>query len=83
MKITNLKAIILAFVAAMFLSIGTVSMAQQSSGEDINSTIREVEKSTGGKVLSADKVRENGELRYRLKVLTPEGKVRIITRNPG
>ena len=37
-----------------------------------------VQKSTGGRVLSAQAVREQGRDLYRIKVLSPQGEVRIV-----
>lgn len=39
--------------------------------------IREVERD-GGRVLRAERVQRGGEETYRLKVLTPEGRVRVL-----
>jgi len=37
-----------------------------------------VQKRTGGRVLSTQAVREQGRDMYRIKVLTPQGEVRIV-----
>jgi len=42
-----------------------------------------VQKSTGGRVLSAQAVREEGRDVYRIKVLTRQGEVRIVYVNPA
>lgn len=42
--------------------------------------IREVERN-GGRVLRAERVQRGGEETYRLKVLTPEGRVRVLHGN--
>ena len=53
--------------------------AQRSSnGSGLEQAIRSIEQQTGGRVLSADKRQVDGQPRYRLKVLTPSGRVRII-----
>ena len=38
----------------------------------------EARRRTGGRVLSAEPYQSNGETRYRIKVLTPDGRVRIL-----
>lgn len=38
----------------------------------------EARRRTGGQVLSAERYPANGETRYRIKVLTPDGRVRIL-----
>ncbi len=38
----------------------------------------EARRRTGGQVLSAERYPSNGETRYRIKVLTPDGRVRIL-----
>ncbi|MCA1805393.1 MAG: hypothetical protein LC646_08690 [Xanthomonadaceae bacterium] len=38
----------------------------------------EARRRTGGQVLSAERYPTNGETRYRIKVLTPDGRVRIL-----
>jgi uncharacterized membrane protein YkoI len=56
-----------------------VAYAQRSnSGNGVEQAIRSVERQTGGRVLSAEKRVINGQVKYRLKVLTPSGHVRII-----
>lgn len=42
-----------------------------------------VQKRTGGRVLSAQTVHEEGRDLYRIKVLTPQGEVRIVYVNPA
>ena len=46
--------------------------------QDLNQAVRSVEQSTGGQVVAAEKRRVNGKQKYRIKVLTPSGRVRII-----
>lgn len=61
-----LVALLLAF------QVGTVS------AETLKEAIDRVEKETGGKVLSADTIRTRGSVVYRIKVLMPDGRVRIF-----
>lgn len=50
----------------------------QSRGKSLSEAVSEAEHRTGGRVLSADPREENGELYYRVKVLTPNGSVQIL-----
>jgi uncharacterized membrane protein YkoI len=47
----------------------------------LQEAIEEVQRETGGRVLSADIVRAGPRELYRIKVLTPDGRVRVITRS--
>jgi uncharacterized membrane protein YkoI len=42
-----------------------------------------VQRRTGGRVLSAQAVREQGRELYRIKVLTPQGEVRVVLVDPA
>ena len=74
-----MKIIALSLVCLVLVSTNTIAQAQQGNRENgINQAIRSVEQQTGGRVLSAETRRVNGQSKYRLKVLTPSGRVRII-----
>ena len=49
------------------------------AGLSLNQAVQQVQQQTGGRVLSADPVQQGGRTYYRIKVLTPNGQVRIIT----
>ncbi len=44
----------------------------------LKEAIEQVERETRGKVLSADTIRTRGTVVYRIKVLMPDGRVRIF-----
>ena len=44
----------------------------------LKEAIEQVERETGGKVLSADTIRTRGTVVYRIKVLMPDGRVRVF-----
>ncbi len=44
----------------------------------LNDATELVQKNTGGRVLAAQEVREQGRPMYRIKVLTRQGEVRIV-----
>jgi len=56
-------------------------MAQRggNSGMSLNQAVQQVQRETGGRVLSADTVNQGGRAVHRIKVLTPSGQVRIVT----
>lgn len=47
---------------------------------NLQEAIAQVQRETGGRVLSADTVATGTREVYRIKVLTPDGRVRVITR---
>ena len=76
MHYTKSTLTLLVFLTVAFTS--PAGYAQRSNGSGLEQAIRSIEQQTGGRVLSADKRRVDGQTRYRLKVLTPSGRVRII-----
>lgn len=46
-------------------------------------TVRRVERQTGGEVLRAEPMQRDGREVYRLKVLTADGRVRVVQDDPG
>lgn len=48
--------------------------------DNLQDAIAQVQRETGGRVLSADAVPAGGGELYRIKVLTPDGRVRVITK---
>jgi len=50
----------------------------QPRGRSLSDAVSDAERRTGGRVLSADPREENGELYYRVKVLSPDGRVQIL-----
>ena len=47
-------------------------------GKSLSEAVAEAERRTGGRVLSADPREDNGQLYYRVKVLTPNGRVQML-----
>lgn len=48
---------------------------------ELRESVRRVELETGGRVLRVEPVRRGGRDTYRMKVLTPEGRVRVMQDN--
>ncbi|MFN2309737.1 MAG: PepSY domain-containing protein [Gammaproteobacteria bacterium] len=47
-------------------------------GMSLSEAVSEAERRTGGRVLTAAPREENGQLHYRVKVLTPDGRVQML-----
>lgn len=77
-----------ATVLALVLSTGAwaQSSSRQSPPEPQNSqlpdSVRRVEQQTGGEVLRAEPMQRDGREIYRLKVLTSDGRVRVMQDDP-
>lgn len=51
----------------------------QNAGVSLNQAVQEVQRETGGRVLSAETINQGGRSIHRIKVLTPSGQVRVMT----
>ena len=60
-----------------------VADAGKQGRVSLSEATEQVQKNTGGRVLSAQAVREEGRDLYRIKVLTPHGEVRVVYVNPA
>jgi hypothetical protein len=58
------------------------AQAPRVQGDEAGARVRQVERD-GGRVLQAQPMQRGGEEVYRLKVLTPEGRVRVIQGSPS
>ncbi|MBK6436629.1 MAG: PepSY domain-containing protein [Rhodanobacteraceae bacterium] len=50
--------------------------------QDMHQAIEQAQRTHGGKVLSADRLRNDGRDVYRVKLLTPGGRVRVVQLTP-
>lgn len=48
-------------------------------GMSLNQAVQQVQRETGGRVLSAETINQGGRSVHRIKVLTPSGQVRVMT----
>ena len=46
-------------------------------------SVRRVERSTGGEVLRAEPMQRDGREVYRIKVITTDGRIRVMQEDPG
>jgi len=63
-------------------SLGLVS-PDASAAMSREQAVRMVQQQTDGRILSVDTVRRGNRIIYRIKVLTPEGHVRVIEVDGG
>jgi hypothetical protein len=49
---------------------------------DLPASVRRIERETGGEVLKAQPMQRDGREVYRVKVLTPQGRIRIVEDDP-
>ncbi|GIX32297.1 MAG: hypothetical protein KatS3mg125_0253 [Lysobacterales bacterium] len=52
-------------------------------GQSLDESVRRVERETGGRILSAETLRAGDREIHRIKVLTPDGRVRVIQQEGG
>lgn len=75
-----------AFIAVALVATACVMACPHAvaSDEDNNlpSSVRRVERETGGRVLSAERRHQSGREVNRIKVFTPEGRVRVMWDEP-
>lgn len=52
-------------------------------GVSLNQAVQQVQRDTGGRVLSAETVGQGNRRVHRIKVLLPSGRVRVVTVDAG
>ena len=68
--ITNIDALPLSNSSSAFYLAGKAVSLDQA--------VKQVKKQTGGRILSAETTRRNGQRVHRIKVLLPDGTVRVM-----
>ena len=63
---------------SLWLAVAASSAAQNPQPLTMDQAVQQVREDTEGHVLSADTVRSRRANKYRIKVLTPEGRVRVV-----
>jgi hypothetical protein len=80
------------FITALLISLGlglglagTVAAQSAAPTVTLDQAVSQVQQDTGGKVLSAESRRIGRRLEYRIKVLTPDGHVKVmaVSSEPG
>lgn len=66
---------------ALLLALGASPVAAQTAPKDLSldEAVNQAQQETNGQVLSANSVRRDRRTEYRIKVLTPQGHVRVMT----
>ena len=54
-----------------------------SKDNTLPAQVRRIERETGGKVLKAQPIERNGREIYRIKIVTPQGRVRVVEDDVG
>jgi len=67
----------LLFFAALALALPVSAEEPRTQKAEVGERIRQVERE-GGQVLRAERMQRGGEDVYRIKVLTPDGRVRVM-----
>ncbi len=67
-------------IACVWTAVATTAVAADRAGS-LQEAIEQVQAETGGRILSADTVRAGPREVYRIKVLTPDGRVRVVTKS--
>lgn len=71
----------LLLIAALAAMPSVQAETARAQRDDAGARVRQVERD-GGRVLQAQPMQRGGEEVYRLKVLTPEGRVRVLQEAP-
>jgi uncharacterized membrane protein YkoI len=66
---------------ASLLAATTLAVQADDRVGSLQEAVEQVQRETGGRVLSADTVRAGPRELYRIKVLTPDGRVRVVTKS--
>jgi len=67
-----------AWLLALFLGCSFAAVSTDAEARTLQQAVAEVEAQTGGKILSAETIRVGRQVIYRIKVLTPEGRIQIF-----
>jgi uncharacterized membrane protein YkoI len=68
-------------LASVLAAIAPAALLANDRVGSLQEAVEEVQRETGGRVLSADTVRAGPRELYRIKVLTPDGRVRVVTKS--
>jgi hypothetical protein len=76
---TTHKSFILALLISIFVGVSGSTLAQSAtSAVTLDQAVLKVQQETDGKVLSAEQRGVGHRQEYRIKVLTPDGHVKVI-----
>lgn len=69
---------LIAAIASLVLALGFSGTPTEVHRLTLDQAVHKVQQKTGGRILSADKVRSGHASRYRIKTLLDNGRVRVI-----
>lgn len=78
MTLPNLSALLVLLLLPLGAAAEGRDDAPAEPPLELRDSVRRVERETGGRVLRVEPVRRGGQDTYRMKVLTPEGRVRVM-----
>ena len=70
-----------ALSAALLLACAPAMAADKKDNAPSSDTVRRIERETGGRVLKVEPIHRGGRDMSRVKVLTPDGRVRVMREN--
>jgi 2-methylcitrate dehydratase PrpD len=78
----HLVVFVLALIAAGGTAWADKSPKKDARDGDLPASVRKIERETGGEVLKAQPMQRDGREVYRVKVLTPQGRIRVVEDTP-
>ena len=66
------------WLLALCLGLSLGAMSNAALARTLQEAVAEVEAQTGGTILSAETIRVGRQVIYRIKVLTPEGRIQVF-----
>jgi hypothetical protein len=86
MTMRSVPHIVVAVLALVAVGAGTAwadrSPKKDAHDGDLPASVRKIERETGGEVLKAQPMQRDGREVYRVKVLTPQGRIRVVEEAP-
>jgi hypothetical protein len=80
------KQILVALLALLAAGAGSAWADGYSRNDprdgDLPASVRRVQRETGGEVLKAQPIQRDGREVYRVKILTPQGRIRVVEDEP-
>ena len=67
------------YIAGLLAALALADPALAQRAVDLQDAVERVQRQTSGRILSAETVRSGRQKLYRVKVLTPEGRVQVVT----
>jgi 2-methylcitrate dehydratase PrpD len=78
----HLVVFVIALVAAGGTAWADKAPKKDVRDGDLPASVRKIERETGGEVLKAQPMQRDGREVYRVKVLTPQGRIRVVEDTP-